>query len=335
MIGVTLIGFFGVTAELFGDSLSKLSLSMLGFEAGRATCIITGGALMILTAIYGFQGLKRLADIAVPVKFIGLGWIVLIAMRDHQVSTLFTTPSEPSSLGVGISAVIGSLAVGVTVFPDLARFARSAGHAQGAAIGSFSVAFPIVLMLAAIPSVVTHEPDLVTIMVLMGLGFPAFILLVFAAWTTNTSNLYSASLGLANLLRRCSFPLLASGAGAVGIALALFGVTSHLMPYLVILSITIPPIAGVYIADFYFVRGQRYDQEALESLPALAWPAFLAWGLAVGIALATAGNLFRLTGVPACDSILIAFLSYTALNVIRAGAARRSATTANIKANLE
>ena len=336
LIGVTLIGFFAVTAELFGKSLARLSESVLGFDVAAAPCIIGGGALMVLTSIYGFNGLKRLADVAAPVKFIGLAWIAWIAMRDRTVGDLLAAaPAAPASLGVGVSAVIGGLAAGVTIFPDLTRFARSAGHARYAAISSFAVAFPAILLLAAIPSVVTKQGDLVDIMVGMKLGLPAFVFLIFAAWTTNTSNLYSAALGLSSLFRRSRFALLAGAAGAAGVALALMGVTSRLIPFLVILGITIPPLAGVYLADFYLVRRRRYDAQALQSLTAISWPAFVAWGLAIAVALATAKGVIRLTGVPACDSILVAFFGYTTLSAIRARVMRRSAAAVDIDANPE
>src|SRR5690606_38596117 len=154
---------------------------------------------------------------------IGLLWIVAMAMRGRQLEELFAGPVEPASLGVGISAVIGGVAVGATIFPDMTRFARSPGHARAAGIGSYALAFPLVLLLAAIPSIVTKEADLLRIMVTMGLGVPAFVFLVFAAWTTNTSNLYSAGLGLSSLFGSRSFPVLAAAAGACGIVLALLG----------------------------------------------------------------------------------------------------------------
>lgn len=325
LLGATLIGFFAVTVELFGRSLAALCVEVLGLRASAVACIIGGGALMILTSIYGFRGLKRLADVAVPVKMIGLLWIVAMAMRGRQLEELFAGPVEPASLGVGISAVIGGVAVGATIFPDMTRFARSPGHARAAGIGSYALAFPLVLLLAAIPSIVTKEADLLRIMVTMGLGVPAFVFLVFAAWTTNTSNLYSAGLGLSSLFGSRSFPVLAAAAGACGIVLALLGITESLMPLLVFLGISIPPIAGVYLADFYVVRRQRYEPQALESLPRICWPAFAAWGAGFSVGMASAAGPLQLSGVPSIDSILTAFLIYSlarAYSLVRAARAR-------------
>src|SRR5690606_3549092 len=88
LIGVTLIGFFAVTAELFGKSVARLSGSMLGEPIPAAPCIVAGGALMVLTSILGFKGLKGLADVAAPVKFIGLAWVAWTAVRDQTLEGL-------------------------------------------------------------------------------------------------------------------------------------------------------------------------------------------------------------------------------------------------------
>lgn len=313
VLAITLLGLYGVTAELFGASLSRISEHVFGTAVGTAPCIIGGSFLMVLTTIYGFRGLQRLADLAVPVLLLALAAVAWSSAMQTSAAELWATPRDPASLGIGISAVIGGLAVGITIFPDLARFARTPGHAQGAAIASYGVGVPVVLLLAAIPSVVTGERDLIMIMTGLGLGIPAFVFMVFTAWTTNSGNLYSSSLGLANVFTRPSFPVLAAVAGLIGTVFALLGVSARLMPLLVMLGVTIPPIAGIYLADFFLIRRQRYDEAALETMPAVSWPAFAAWILAVAIALFSARQGIRLTGVPACDAIIIASVTYSSL----------------------
>lgn len=318
LLGATLIGFFAVTAEIFGRSLASLMERVLSVQVPASACIVAGGVLMILTSIYGFNGLKRLADVAAPVKLLGLLWIVAIALRDHDTTALLATPAAPASLGVGVSAVIGGVAVSAAILPDMTRFARTPGHARAAGIVSYAIAFPLVLMLSAIPSIMTAEADLVEIMIGMGLGLPAFLFLVFAAWTTNTSNLYSAGLGLSSLFGGAGFPLLAAAAGAAGIVLALFGVTEWLLPFLVFLGVGIPPIAGVYLADFYVVRRQRYDERALLDSPPIAWRAIASWCAGVALGTAAALGLIRLTGVPSVDAIVTAFGMYSLLSARQA-----------------
>lgn len=312
LLALTLLGLFGLTAELFGGSLSRAVEETTGVTIGKAPCIVIGGFLMTVTTIFGFRGLQRLADLAVPVLFAGIAAVCYLAVRDIDTGVLVAIPESTQSYGIGISAVIGSLAVGVTILPDLARFARNAAHARWAAAGTYSAALPAVLLLAAVPGVAVGEPDLILIMTGLGLGVPAFLFLVFTAWTTNSGNLYSSTLGLANVFTSPRFPLLAGAAGAVGIAMALLGIGSVIIPLLVVLGITIPPVAGIYTADFFLVRGRRYDEEELGQLPNFAWPAFFAWLLAIAVAFLAARGLIRVSGVPAIDSIVFSFIAYVA-----------------------
>lgn len=324
LLALTLLGLFGLTAELFGGSLSRAVEDTTGVPIGKAPCIIIGGLLMTVTAIFGFRGLQRLANLAVPVLFAGMATVCYLAVRDIDRSILVAIPESAESYGIGISAVIGSLAVGVTILPDLARFARNAAHARWAAVGTYSVALPLVLLLAAVPGVAVGEPDLILIMTGLGLGVWAFLFLVFTAWTTNSGNLYSSTLGLANLFARPHFPLLAGAAGAIGVLMALLGIGSMIIPLLVLLGITIPPVAGIYIADFFVVRGRQYNEEELEHLPNIAWPAFFAWTLAVAVAFLAARGLIQLSSVPAIDSIIVSFVTYVA-TVKALGTKRRRA----------
>jgi cytosine permease len=147
----------------------------------------------------------------------------------------------------------------------------------------------------------------------LGLGLPALLLLVFKAWATNSGNLYSASLGLATIFRKAPQPMIVIGGGVVGVALAAFGITTYFIPFLLILSITIPSVAGIYVADFFLLRGQRYDLDKLAAEPPVSFPAFTAWIIGVGVASATTHHLITLTGMPAADSILTSFVLYLVL----------------------
>ena len=68
----------------------------------------------------------------------------------------------------------------------------------------------------------------------------------------------------------------------------------------------IPPIAAIYVVDFLFVAGRRYDLKDLDTRPAFRWQAFAAWIAGSVVAFATAKGLFTLTTISACDALLVA-----------------------------
>lgn len=313
ILAATLLGWFGVTAQIFGESLQSIMAGLDMTVWPAQIYIVLGGMLMVTTTIFGFAALQRLSDFAIPLLLIVLLLATYRSLQITPLDDLLALAGPQSNIGLGISAVVGGLSASICVFPDLSRFARTPGHARLAAGLTFGLGMPFIVILAAISSIVVGKSDIILILTTLGLGLPALLLLVFKAWATNSGNLYSASLGLATIFRHLSQPLVVIGAGTVGVILAALGITTHLIPFLLILSITIPSIAGIYVADFFLLRGRRYDLDRLASEPAISYPAFAAWVVGVAVAEATSHRLISLTGMPAADSILTSFGLYLLL----------------------
>ncbi len=311
-LAATLTGWFGVTAELFGESLAHISDQVLGVNPGAPAYIMLGGLLMVLITIFGIRGLQRLADMVVPLMLAGLIILAYLGYQQATPGALTMIPATPVAIGVGISAVVGSMAAGVTIFPDICRFAHNPLHGRLAAFLALGVGVPLVLGLTALPSVATGEGNLIAIMLTLGLGIPALLLLVFAAWTTNAGNLYSSSLMMGTVTPALSQRTLVIIIGIIGVGLAVGGISNHLIPVLLLVGYSIPPIASIYIADFFVVRRGIIDVTTWVDLPAFRVPALVAWGLAVGVALLTTNHVITITTIPACDSILAALTLYLA-----------------------
>jgi purine-cytosine permease-like protein len=91
------------------------------------------------------------------------------------------------------------------------------------------------------------------------------------------------------------------------------GISDYFLPFLVLLGIAIPPIAGIYIADFFLICRQRYALEMLDARDAYCLPAFVAWLAASSLGWATANNVLTVSGIPALDSVVAGFLLYAFL----------------------
>lgn len=269
---------------------------------------------MIVTAIYGFSAIDRLSRVVVPLM------LILLIMGCYQVFRDYTGESflafapksnaEIRSVGIGVSAVVGAFMVGVCIAPDMTRFSKRPADSVVAALCSYGTCSPLVLVVAGLPVMLSESKDLVSAYQSIGLGLPALIILVLATWTTNVNNLYSTSLGLSQVFPRVNGSIITLVSGAVGTAVGLAGIMEYFVGFLLVLGALIPPVAGIYLVDFFWTKRRHYCLLNLQRAPDFRLLTFLAWmsGASVGL-LSTYGDLSP-TGIPALDSLLCAGVVY-------------------------
>ncbi len=317
LLGIMLIGWFATTGELLGAAVHDALSGIYGINLPTVAYTILSLCAMTVTAIFGFKLMERFALITVPLLLALMAYVAFLALARHGLRGALAQPGDHSITDAdALSSVIGLSVLTAVLAPDLTRFARNDWHALLTVLG-LVIGFPAALLAAAVPAAVLSQIDLMKIMIALGIPGIAVSILIMSTWTSNTSNLYCSTLTLATLFRRTSVRKIGIGAAIVALGAAAFGLANYFIPLLVTLGIISSPLAGIYVMDFFAVRRQRYDVEALASGPAIRMSAFGAWiaGSAVGF-LSTTQHL-RLTSVPAADSIILASAAYWLLNVKR------------------
>lgn len=315
-VACSLLGWYGVTGTMFGRAGAQLGATVFGVDWPIELYVIVGSSLMVGVTLSGFKGIDKLALALVPVMVIFLGVAAGISYAEVEDWTV-PTGGQTMSLYTAVSAVIGSYIAGVTIQPDYSRFARSRKAATWSAFLALGVSFPFTLSLAAVPAVAMGEPDILNVMILIGIGIPAFALLVLAAWSSNVLSLYSGSLAMATIFRGTGLPAIISAFGIVGTALALTRVDEYLVAYLLLLGITIPPISSIYAVETLLFRTQ-FDETARGERPLVVYRSMLAWLLAIFAGYMAQEGIFSLTNVAALDSILVAAVLAVALRPLDA-----------------
>lgn len=314
VIAISLFGWFGVQLDLFGSSLYNVVVDVFGIEISRTWLMIFGGALMTITSMIGYKGLEKLSIVATPllgVLLIGSGYVVLKNYNLNELNNAALT-MDPITMGAGISLVIGSLAIGVIIAPDFSRYSKSSKDTIIASFLSYFLGYAVVLILAVLLAKATSEADVVAIMIGIGWGTGAMLVLILAQWTTNNTNLYSSALGFSVVFKSIPKYIITIFAGVIGTTLAVLGIYDNFITFLNILSIMIPPVGGLYVADF-FLRKYRYDFNKIDTIINLNIPSLVIWGIAILIAFMTSAQplgfgLLTLTNAPAMDAFLVAFI---------------------------
>lgn len=302
-------GWFGVQLGLFGETLSTASDLAFGIAPPIALCIVVGGICMILTAAVGYKALDLLSKIAVPLLIVLLFASVWRVLQDLSFSDIWNLQGsgEPMTLGFGVSTAIASFIVGAVVAPDVSRYGRSAKHTAGAAISAFAIVVPIMFVVGILLAQVAQTWDIVGIMLQLGWGVLALLVLLLAQWTSNDNNLYCAALGFAVVFKKMKKYQLTIIAGVIGIILALMGIYDNLIVFLSFLGVLIPPMGGVMIADYYFFNRRFYRPEFQDRLRNINLLPFAAWIAGSGVAILTTYTAFDLTTAPSIDGLIIGF----------------------------
>ncbi len=315
-------GWFGVTCAFFAEATNGITAEQIGLNIGQSGWIVIGTVLMVSTAIFGFKGLDKLSLIVVPLLLTLMAVMVFKTTADISFNDLWNkTGSNDFSCGTTISMIVGGWMVGVTVLPDLTRYARTPLHGAGAAIICFIVGLFAVFLPNIIIALATGEKNIVDVILSFGWVFIALTTVILSSWSSNDNNLYSASLGLASVLEKFAKWKIVLIAGSAGGILGVLGILDQFIPFLIFLGVIIPPIAGVYIADF-FVNRAGYDSFSEEALAPVKIPAFVSWVTGTTVAYMTLPavenglGVFTLTTIPALDALLVSSFLHAGLCVM-------------------
>jgi cytosine permease len=311
--GISLVGWFAFQADFFAfimvDALAKYDIVI-----SHLTALIGGSVLMMMTAIYGVRALGKLSTYSVPLM-VTLITIGLFMAADYQGGAA-PTIEDPLTLGQAISFVMSIWILAAVAAPDIARYAKTRRDAiLGAGIG-FLVGNSAIILIALILTKMTGTDDLVEVFFTLGLGMAAIIVLVFAQWTTNSSNLTSGGLCMSMVLPKIPRPVLVVIMTIVGIGIAQLGMVNKFTDFLMLLSVTIAPAAGVYIVQYYILDSAKMSFENIQQVPAWMFKGLASWAFGTAFSACTAPeffNLFSLTSISSLDGILAAGAFYLAL----------------------
>lgn len=313
VVAIALFGWFGVQLDLFGTSLHNVLIDVFNLNIHPKILVVVGGVLMTTTAFIGYKAIEKLSLVAVPLLGILLFGSLFKVMKGRSLSEVADVPliGDPLTIGLSISLVIGSLAIGAIIGPDISRYAKSSKDAIIASFIGFFGGLSIVLIIAAILAKATSQVDIVEIMLGLGWGTGAMLVLILAQWTTNDNNLYSSALGFSVVFRKTPKYILTISAGFIGTMMAVWGIYDNFIPFLVFLSALIPPIGGIYVGDFLLNR-KKYHFDNLSSMKNLHYGSIAIWVVATLVAFMTTPapngfGLFTLTGASGFDAFLIAF----------------------------
>ena len=324
VLALVLLGWYAVTAELFGRTcFLTVAAYFPGSPVAASAYTIACSVVVVATTIFGFKAIERLSVLVAPLLVALTFYVGYRALAHSSWDTLAALPATDPDIGRGISAVVGGMIVNVVLMPDITRYSRTTLDCALISVTGNGVGNGVALILAMLPALAFGELDPMKYMGTLHLVGFACTTLVLSTWSMNAVNLYSSGLVTSTALPRVSYGRIVIGCGVVGTGMAVLGVAERLIDFLVLLGLIVPPIAAVYLTDFFLLRRRDYlDPGHLAHSGATNISGIVACvsGAAVGMGLYFTKT--SLSGVPTIESFVSAVACYLAAEALRGALGR-------------
>ena len=311
------VGWFGVQTGIVGSAAHEIMRGVAPPLAFTPTVwMVITGVVMASVGIFGYRAIVWLNRLSIPGLILLLVWLAykLVTVYGDQLSAF--QPTGDITFPAVINLLPAGMAAAFVLGADYGRYVKS-GRATFAAPLSVIVFFSVVASLGVASAAVAGTWDPVQIFVDLGLGTFGLLMLILAAWTTNVSNIYVASLALSNITGwlRVRTSVIASVAG---VALAVGGIYSFqgLINYLTLITALLIPTTGVLVVDYFIRNRQRILTDELFKGEDSAYWFYRGWNIRAVVAWAAGAVVTFLlpqSWIPAISSMLVSGILYYAL----------------------
>lgn len=336
LLSIACIGWFGIQSAVCGASFSAMIAGMTGFTIPVWLSSVFWGIVMLLTAMFGYKGLKYLNFVAVPALVLVLiyGLWVVFTQKDGAAVLAAYQPVAPMTIVTGINLVVATFALGGVISGDYCRYAKNRGDViKSSIIGVLPMGL-IMLLIGAVLSIVAGAYDISTVLGAVGVPALGLVALVLATWTTNVTNAYSGGLAVSTLLGldEKHFKVTTGISGLLGTVLAAVGFITKFQNFLSILTALIPPVAGVVIANYWIVGRGRKENFQIRS--GFRLPGLIAFVLGAAVAYLTANVWVFFVGP--VNGIIVSMIAYVILaNLLPEKKAATEATVPAVETSAE
>lgn len=317
---VSLLGWFGVNIDLFGGAVLRLMNDVFDVAVAPWVAELGAGIVMTVTTIYGFRAINTLSMLLVPVLMVVTAMLIVQSLGVRPLTeTLVSADARDLTFGNAMSSVVGGVIIGAIILPDITRFVREWRGAIYTAVLSYACIGTIVQGAGGLAALAFGNDDLLDVMIVIGLSWAAFAIVIAGSWVLNSLNLYSTSLSVEATLPKLSNTLLIIALGGLGTLAAFFNILDHFLTFLFYLAIVFAPVAGVIAVDYVWLRRSAYHDERVKRERTVIPLALLAWVTGAVVALLGSEEIVTVSGIAALDAIIVAALVHLILSRIGAG----------------
>jgi len=258
---LSLTGWFAVNAEIGGVAVDQVLESTFGYSSPTLMIILVGISNAII-AVVGFESIKWLSRLSVPLLLGLSGWLFWAIGQKYDILDLIQfDPTGEVHFTTAIDWTVGGLVVGIFVASDVSRYVRSRKDNWMGSLFGIVPATSVLMVLGALTKLATGDWNPVNAIETLGLGLPALFIIFFSTWTTNDLNIYGGGLALSNIIPRLTRWQNTLIVSVIGTTLAALRITEHFTSFLEMLAYVFSPLIGVVMCDFFLIRHMRLNMK--------------------------------------------------------------------------
>lgn len=254
---IQLVGWTAIMLIQCTRSVEAITSGLFGLNNFVLLLILTA-ALIGFWTFYADKGISFINNLAVVMLFI-LSTIMLF-------SILKTGHVKPITGAISVgSALELSIIMPLSWVPLISDYTMSAKSAKGSFYGTFLGYFIgscFMYIIGLISSIYTGTSDPAAILVSLGMGYPAILVVVLSTVTTSFLDVYSSVLSTLNLAPKASKKLLIIVFTVLGAILGLYFPMEQYQNFLYMIGSIFAPVFSVILID-YFVYKKDWRNETI------------------------------------------------------------------------
>jgi cytosine permease len=299
LLAFLVCGWFAFHSWLTADIIRVA----FGIESGFLVALLGVAAVLVygLPVAFGIKSMALVRKVAIPAMVVFALYYVMTRLVPAGGQIFEREGTGDIGFMTGVGMAWATYVVSGTMTGDIVRYTRTGGQAVGVTAVAFLFSNLPFMVLGALISAAINDSsvqyflDSDALSVLIPIAFLALL----STWSTADACLYNASLGFSNAFQSFNWRRAAIFGIAIGIVGAGSGVVGNVVSFLSLIGLAVPPIGGVIMADYYFVRKRiGFSQMRSERINVAAIVATTA-GLVAGyyVHVSFPNFLFGITGI--------------------------------------
>ena len=254
---VQLVGWTAVMLIICAKSAEVISQKLFGYSNFHLW-IILAGVITTLWAFFGHKTWKWLHKISVSALLLLCVVMTYVVFKEHGFTELTRIPSTSDlSFAIGLDIVIAMPISWLPLVADYSRFSQNTSTAFWGTWWGYFLVSSWMYFVGLSAALATGSADPIPMLLNLGLGVAALVIVLFSTFTTTFLDIYSTAVSALNIFPRLGERRGVIVGGVLGTLVALVFPIEHYENFLLFIGAMFCPLFGIVLADYFILRKRK------------------------------------------------------------------------------